>query len=341
MADILEEIENSEIFEDLYGTLGVEPNADPQTISKEFYRLARLYHPDNGGSAEMFQKVSRAHEVLKNVSLRTRYDECYNGKSNLTTNSHLQLKSDFDNFISQTSKQLTKEEVDDLYRITFQELKQDTRMSDEEVAKIAADRDMEREQELCEQDTTMKKFLEENKELFANRDLKVEDIFNYLGEQNYFTSSLMGGDNQNKMTSNEVLNKNGLDDLNFLNGSNGLGQMQLYDTSMQYASFLDAEGNDNFMLDSNMYSSYNTQNQLFDKTKLLEKLDVDKIDSWKIKHLKQKEPLTQDDFETFMAKRREMDEENTNIIKQQVLENKNNIAAKLRINDINDIIKKI
>lgn len=60
---------------DLYGVLGVSKDASLADI-KQAYRIASLrYHPDRrGGSTEIFQRVSEAHETLADPEKRRVYD---------------------------------------------------------------------------------------------------------------------------------------------------------------------------------------------------------------------------------------------------------------------------
>lgn len=59
---------------DLYGVLGVPPEADLKTIRIAYRRLARENHPDRGGSAEEFHRVQAAWEVLRSEESRAAYD---------------------------------------------------------------------------------------------------------------------------------------------------------------------------------------------------------------------------------------------------------------------------
>ena len=40
-----------------YTTLGVEKDADYNTIKKAYFKLARTHHPDRGGDKEKFQEI--------------------------------------------------------------------------------------------------------------------------------------------------------------------------------------------------------------------------------------------------------------------------------------------
>lgn len=65
-------------YQDYYQTLGVERNATPEVIKKQYRRLARKYHPDvskEPNAEEMFKRVQEAYEVLKDPEKRKAYDQ--------------------------------------------------------------------------------------------------------------------------------------------------------------------------------------------------------------------------------------------------------------------------
>lgn len=59
---------------DLYGVLGLAPDAAPEDIKRAYRRKAREHHPDAGGDAERFKEVTQAYEVLSDPERRARYD---------------------------------------------------------------------------------------------------------------------------------------------------------------------------------------------------------------------------------------------------------------------------
>jgi len=65
-------------YKDYYSILGVDRKASREEIKKAFRKLARKYHPDvNHGdkaSAEKFQEINEAHEVLSDPEKREKYD---------------------------------------------------------------------------------------------------------------------------------------------------------------------------------------------------------------------------------------------------------------------------
>lgn len=64
--------------EDLYATLGIAPSATAEEIRAAYRRLARQYHPDyapDEESSRKFARISKCYMVLRDESLRRRYDE--------------------------------------------------------------------------------------------------------------------------------------------------------------------------------------------------------------------------------------------------------------------------
>jgi len=61
--------------DDLYSVLGVSRNADDGEIRKSYRKLCLTAHPDKGGSAEEFQKIQRAYEILSDGQKRQIYDQ--------------------------------------------------------------------------------------------------------------------------------------------------------------------------------------------------------------------------------------------------------------------------
>ena len=70
---------SSDILADYYEDLQVSPNADNETLERVYRLLAKRYHPDNGqtGSAEKFDLITQAHQILSKPEKRAAYDATY------------------------------------------------------------------------------------------------------------------------------------------------------------------------------------------------------------------------------------------------------------------------
>lgn len=72
-------------FVDYYALLGVATNADPSQIRTAFMRLAKLHHPDVGGSTEQMQQFTTAYRTLMSASSRRAYDLLHDFQTGATT----------------------------------------------------------------------------------------------------------------------------------------------------------------------------------------------------------------------------------------------------------------
>ncbi len=60
---------------DYYTTLKLsKDHATPETIKKQYKKLALKYHPDRGGDQALFQKISEAYETLSDSDKKRQYD---------------------------------------------------------------------------------------------------------------------------------------------------------------------------------------------------------------------------------------------------------------------------
>ncbi len=59
---------------DYYGVLGVDKDASPVEIYRQYKREAAKHHPDRGGNEERMKSLNEAYGVLKDKHLRTSYD---------------------------------------------------------------------------------------------------------------------------------------------------------------------------------------------------------------------------------------------------------------------------
>ena len=59
---------------DYYEILGVKRDSTEKEIKKAYRELCKIHHPDKGGDAEEFKKISRAYETLSDKDKRSHYD---------------------------------------------------------------------------------------------------------------------------------------------------------------------------------------------------------------------------------------------------------------------------
>lgn len=64
---------------DYYARLGVDKNADQNTIKKAYRKLAATHHPDRGGDTGTFQEISAAYDTLSDPQKKAQYDAQLNG----------------------------------------------------------------------------------------------------------------------------------------------------------------------------------------------------------------------------------------------------------------------
>ncbi len=64
-------------FQDYYIVLGVDPNADSDTIQAAYTQLAKKYHPSNAetGDQKKFDDLNAAYETLSDPALRLEFDK--------------------------------------------------------------------------------------------------------------------------------------------------------------------------------------------------------------------------------------------------------------------------
>jgi len=56
-----------------YKVLGIAENADKETISEAYRRLALQHHPDRGGDVEKFKEATEAYSILSDEQKRHQY----------------------------------------------------------------------------------------------------------------------------------------------------------------------------------------------------------------------------------------------------------------------------
>ena len=109
------------VFNNFYEILEVNEDSSNEQIRKNYLRLAKKYHPDQGGNSEMFELISQAYECLSKPEYRKNYDLEYNNMKDdkLNNNNVDYLKYEFNDFKKKNNKSLRNEEIDNIYNNIF------------------------------------------------------------------------------------------------------------------------------------------------------------------------------------------------------------------------------
>lgn len=59
---------------DCYAVLGVTRKSRHSEIVRAFREMSGIHHPDHGGNAEIFNRISTAYRILGNRTRREEYD---------------------------------------------------------------------------------------------------------------------------------------------------------------------------------------------------------------------------------------------------------------------------
>jgi curved DNA-binding protein CbpA len=95
---------------DLYGVLGVTPNASQEDIKRAGKQRRRETHPDVGGDQEAFIAVGRALAVLSDPEARQRYDTTGDAEPRSTEN---EIQSNAMSYLNGLAIQLVEGDVAD------------------------------------------------------------------------------------------------------------------------------------------------------------------------------------------------------------------------------------
>jgi curved DNA-binding protein CbpA len=286
MSGLLDFIYDLETFVDLYGVLEVEMDATSDEIKIAYIKMAKKHHPDQGGSSDKFQEITRAYEILFNKETRKEYDLYYLKKSmdEFKSDDIKRLKDDFKNFVSTNTntKPISKEELDKLYSETFEEhreLNKNISIGADELKDKINDINVERQNMLIEtSDNTLTNFLSQHKDL-----VNINDVFEFIKYKN--TQSF----------SNSIMTKE-WGTLDTISGySNG------------YSSFMD----ENEYFGSNLYSDISDMNST-QATDITNNINIDDFIQWKSTK-RSDSKLTNDDIDDYLKRRQE---EQDNIFKE-------------------------
>jgi hypothetical protein len=69
---------------DYYGVLGVDKEASPRDIERQYKRRAATHHPDRGGTEEQMKTLNEAYGVLKHATSRRAYDDSRTSTARVT-----------------------------------------------------------------------------------------------------------------------------------------------------------------------------------------------------------------------------------------------------------------
>jgi curved DNA-binding protein CbpA len=167
----------STVLNDYYALLEVERDATTDTIRKNYRKIVKKHHPDRGGNEEMYLLLSEAYECLTDPIKRQNYDIELNDSKN---NQHVPsfFKDEYEFFIKANTVPKTEEEIKKIHDEQFKTIK-DTPMNEENLIQRMGDAKAERDIDDVElENVNIKNLLEQNK------DLTVNDIFEYIKQQN-------------------------------------------------------------------------------------------------------------------------------------------------------------
>ena len=111
-------------FVDYYSILAIPTTATQKEIRNSYYRLVKIHHPDQGGNAKSFQKITEAYECLNNPEKRMEYDASLTLNSNKeeTQTDIITFRNQHQQFIEENSTELTQEEIDNIYNSSFTQI---------------------------------------------------------------------------------------------------------------------------------------------------------------------------------------------------------------------------
>lgn len=111
--------ETSKAFVDYYQLLGIQPDAMNEDIRTAFVRLAKLQHPDAGGSLEDMQDLNKAYSTLRDGTSRKAYDLIHQFHTGTSTVAY--RESALDDKSGSAIASLSDDEIDDFVNSVFAE----------------------------------------------------------------------------------------------------------------------------------------------------------------------------------------------------------------------------
>ena len=261
-------------FNNFYEILEVNVDSSMEQIRKNYLRLAKKYHPDQGGNSEMFELISQAYECLSKPEYRKNYDLEYNNmkddefqnKQNVDY-----LKYEFNDFLKKNNKSLNEKEVDNIYNDIFKkntverDIASNIHNFDTKIMDIKTEREMN---EIEFTDEYYKNIIDKN-------NVKVNDLFEFLKTEN----------NQ------QLVNKPIMSyDLTYQN------------KELAYSSFMGEQ--------NNVYDNINIIDTGTDIINNKKNFDIDKFSEWK-NTKKCDKKITTDDINNYIKQRESIEKEIT------------------------------
>jgi curved DNA-binding protein CbpA len=271
MTDSLDFIYDNENFVDLYKILEIDMDATSETIKTTYITLAKIHHPDQGGNSEMFQKITKAYEILSNKNKRKDYDLYYLKKSfeEFNDDGMQSLKEEYNNFVNTTYKPVSKEKLDEIYNNLFcNDVVKETPIDKNLTIKRLNDLKFERENiDIETNDQQLFNIVNENS------DINVTELYEYLKNKS-----------NNNESEQKIINK----------------EIGTLDTLPNYGnnySFIDNE-----IINSDIYSDVMTENSFISK-EVLTKTNLDDFKNWK-QSKKSDNKLSPNDIEKYLEQRK-------------------------------------
>lgn len=274
----LDFIYDSKTFVDLYTVLEIDMDAKQDEIKTAYIGLAKKNHPDQGGSSEKFQEITRAYEILYNKETRKEYDLYYLKKSmdEFEGDDILRLRDEYKNFVTSNSKPISKEELDKLYSETFDEYRdkyKEDKIDQVDFNSRINDIEVERKNvEIENSDDTLANFMKEH-----GKDININEVFEYLKHKN-----------SNIFNNNSIVMKEW----------GTLDSMPGYSTD--FTSFTD----DNEYFGSNLYSNISEMNNSMTNEPINNNLNIDEFINWK-NSKRSDTKLSESELDVYLKKRQE------------------------------------
>jgi curved DNA-binding protein CbpA len=266
------------IFNNYYEILEVNEDTSIIEIRKNYLKLAKKYHPDQGGNSEMFELISQAYECLSKPEFRKNYDLEYNnmkcGMNDSIDDGILNdkqnfnnLKYEFEDFKKKNTKIFSQEELSNMYNDLFKKTticKDVCFKNDDFLNKIL---DIKTEREMNEIEITDEYY----KNIIEKNNLNVSELYEFMKTEN--NQQLI-----NKPIYSYELTQNNI--------------------SSSYSSFL--EDKDDLSLQNNDFTSN------FESYNNKKNFDINKFSEWKNNQNINKK-LTEEDIHNFLKDRNDME----------------------------------